>query len=244
MSAEEEDGAGGIPEWVVTFGDMMSLLLTFFIMLVSLSEIKQEEMFQAMVESMRQQFGHDSSTASLSPGNIRPRTAQMARLSSMGRAMRANIMQGGNKVEAPVGDEFKVRSIRQGDRTNVGTVLTFEPHKSELTTEHLKALARVQSKLGGKPQRIEVRGHTSRRPADDKYRDNWDLAYERCRAVTAELHKMEFDLKRIRISVAGEHEPVTADAQSRLLHKNDRVEIFLLDELAESLRKDNQRKRK
>ncbi|MGI9443328.1 MAG: flagellar motor protein MotB [Rubripirellula sp.] len=27
----------GIPEWVVTFGDMMSLLLTFFIMLVSLS---------------------------------------------------------------------------------------------------------------------------------------------------------------------------------------------------------------
>jgi chemotaxis protein MotB len=26
-----------IPEWVVTFGDMMSLLLTFFIMLVSLS---------------------------------------------------------------------------------------------------------------------------------------------------------------------------------------------------------------
>ena len=37
-----EDQGGGIPEWVVTFGDMMSLLLTFFIMLVSLSEIKEE----------------------------------------------------------------------------------------------------------------------------------------------------------------------------------------------------------
>ena len=46
--AEEEDSGGGIPEWVVTFGDMMSLLLTFFIMLVSLSEIKQEEKFQAI----------------------------------------------------------------------------------------------------------------------------------------------------------------------------------------------------
>ena len=42
----EEDPPMGIPEWVVTFGDMMSLLLTFFIMLVSMSEMKQEEKFQ------------------------------------------------------------------------------------------------------------------------------------------------------------------------------------------------------
>ena len=42
----EEEEEVGIPEWVVTFGDMMSLLLTFFIMLVSLSEIKEEEKYQ------------------------------------------------------------------------------------------------------------------------------------------------------------------------------------------------------
>ncbi|MCA9240906.1 MAG: flagellar motor protein MotB, partial [Planctomycetales bacterium] len=34
--AVEEEPPPGIPEWVVTFGDMMSLLLTFFIMLVSM----------------------------------------------------------------------------------------------------------------------------------------------------------------------------------------------------------------
>ena len=39
---QEEESGGGIPEWVVTFGDMMSLLLTFFIMLVSLSEMKDD----------------------------------------------------------------------------------------------------------------------------------------------------------------------------------------------------------
>ena len=64
MALEEDDGGGGdIPEWVVTFGDMMSLLLTFFIMLVSLSEIKQEEKYQAMVESLTQRFGYDRSPA-------------------------------------------------------------------------------------------------------------------------------------------------------------------------------------
>ena len=55
MAIEEEPEAG-IPEWVVTFGDMMSLLLTFFIMLVSMSEIKEEERFQALVQSMRRQL--------------------------------------------------------------------------------------------------------------------------------------------------------------------------------------------
>ncbi|MBL4886213.1 MAG: flagellar motor protein MotB, partial [Planctomycetaceae bacterium] len=35
----DDDEPPGVPEWVVTYGDMMSLLLTFFIMLVSLSEV-------------------------------------------------------------------------------------------------------------------------------------------------------------------------------------------------------------
>ena len=46
----EEDAPPGVPEWVVTYGDMMSLLLTFFIMLVSLSEIVAEK---AISDSVR-----------------------------------------------------------------------------------------------------------------------------------------------------------------------------------------------
>ena len=53
MMIEEQEGPG-IPEWVVTFGDMMSLLLTFFIMLLSMSEMKQEERYQAMVIDPKQ----------------------------------------------------------------------------------------------------------------------------------------------------------------------------------------------
>ncbi|MEQ8837538.1 MAG: flagellar motor protein MotB, partial [Lacipirellulaceae bacterium] len=91
----EEEPEPGIPEWVVTFGDMMSLLLTFFIMLVSMSEIKEDEQYQAMVESIREQFGHDMSQASLAPGEIRPRTAQNPSLSEMGRAKKKDTKSGG-----------------------------------------------------------------------------------------------------------------------------------------------------
>ena len=67
MAIAEEEKAG-VPEWVVTFGDMMSLLLTFFIMLVSMSEIKEEKRYQAMVESLRKRFGHDTTIMALIPG--------------------------------------------------------------------------------------------------------------------------------------------------------------------------------
>ena len=64
----EEPEEKGIPEWVVTFGDMMSLLLTFFIMLVSLSEIKDDETYQKLVDSVQREFGYSRSSESLSPG--------------------------------------------------------------------------------------------------------------------------------------------------------------------------------
>ena len=49
----EEDAPPGVPEWVVTYGDMMSLLLTFFIMLVSMSELKDEGKNRAALNSMK-----------------------------------------------------------------------------------------------------------------------------------------------------------------------------------------------
>jgi chemotaxis protein MotB len=46
-----------VPEWFVTFADMMSLLLALFVMLVSFSEIKEVERFEALSNSLRGQFG-------------------------------------------------------------------------------------------------------------------------------------------------------------------------------------------
>lgn len=49
----EEEGA---PTWMVTFGDMMSLLLTFFILLYSMSELRQER-FVLASQSLREAMG-------------------------------------------------------------------------------------------------------------------------------------------------------------------------------------------
>ena len=63
----EDDGPPGVPEWVVTYGDMMSLLLTFFIMLVSLSEVIAEKKYRAVLEALDQHMNGGYSTAPSSP---------------------------------------------------------------------------------------------------------------------------------------------------------------------------------
>ncbi|HUG67082.1 MAG TPA: flagellar motor protein MotB [Pirellulaceae bacterium] len=232
--AVEEEVPIGIPEWVVTFGDMMSLLLTFFIMLVSLSEMKEEEKYQALVESMQEQFGHVSSQVSLIPGDLRPRNSRLAKTATMGRAKRLDTMRGGDKVQAPTGDHTRVVIVRPGTKTGIGTVIYFEEGIAELTDEHRAVLSQQGAVMQGKSQKIDVRGHTSHKPvaADRGLRDNWDLAYQRSRNVMQYLiQDLNIDARRIRMSVAGPYEPAHIGTDENKLRQNPRVEVYMLDEV-------------
>ena len=237
MAVEEEE-AIGIPEWVVTFGDMMSLLLTFFIMLVSLSEMKEEEKYQAMVQSMKEQFGYSKAQASLIPGDLRPRNSALSKTATMGRAKRLDTLRGGDKVQAPVGENPRVVIVRPGTRTGIGTVIYFDEGTADLTEEHRIVLSQQGAVMQGKSQKIEVRGHTSHKPVTPSSRisDNWDLAYQRSRNVMQYLiQDLNIDARRIRMSVAGPHEPAHIGTDEKKLRQNPRVEVYMLDEVISDL---------
>src|SRR5438067_123560 len=79
--AVEEDPPPAVPEWVVSFGDMMSLLLTFFIMLVSMSEIrKDDDKFQAFLIALKSKFGDDMEKLMMGIGTGRPVMQQLIAL--------------------------------------------------------------------------------------------------------------------------------------------------------------------
>lgn len=226
---DEEEEVPGIPEWVVTFGDMMSLLLTFFIMLVSMSEIKEEKKFQAMLESMRRQFGHESSMASMIPGNSTPMNSSMQSIASMGRAKRKDIMRGGNKVKSVAGEDNLVRTIRPGKDTTVGGTIFFGEDSAELTEETRARLREIAQQIAGKPQKVEVRGHTSRKPVAGGG-DHWSLAYERCHVAMQYLIEQGIDPERIRLGSAGAHEPLDTNIKRESRQRNARVEVLMWDE--------------
>ena len=228
----------GIPEWVVTFGDMMSLLLTFFIMLVSLSEIKEEETYQALVDSMQQQFGYQRTLDALAPGESKPRQTTYSVQSTTGRAKKKDTAKGGVPDKAPVGEERMVRIVRPGQMTAVGSVVFFEEGSEKLSKAAQSVIRNAAEQLRGKPQKIEVRGHTSAEYAtrtagtDDAVM----LGFRRAAAVRRYLVEKEgIESARFRISSAADSEPMSRTAGGSTMAGNPRVEVFLLDETVEDL---------
>lgn len=226
---EVEEDVPGIPEWVVTFGDMMSLLLTFFIMLVSMSEMKEEDKFQAMMESMRRQFGPDATIIASMPGDSPPMNSSMDSMASMGRAKRKDIMRGGNKVKAVAGEDNLVLTIRPGKDTTVGGTVFFSEDSSELTNESRARLREISQQIAGKPQKVEIRGHTSRKPVTGGG-DHWLLAYQRCRNAMDYLVEIGLNPERIRLGSAGAHEPLDTSIDTESRQRNARVEVLMWDE--------------
>lgn len=55
MARKKADG-GGVPEWLVTFADLMSLLVCFFVLIISFS-IQDQEKLQVVAGSMKDAFG-------------------------------------------------------------------------------------------------------------------------------------------------------------------------------------------
>lgn len=190
----------GAPDWFVTYADMMSLLLTFFIMLAAMSELKSDPKVVQAVESMQKQFGREGTGAGLQLRG--PRAAPTSGVIPSGR-------------QAPLG----------------GRIYFAEDSAMMSDDERIK-LRLLQEQFQGKLQRIEVRGHTTRRPmpADSAFHDHWELAFARCRAVAEQLTALGIDPRRIRLGVAGGNEPAATGDDPVARRENSRVEVFLLNE--------------
>ncbi len=230
--SQTQDDSGGVPEWVVTFGDMMSLLLTFFIMLFSMSEIKENERFQATVESLRKTFGYEASLASILPGDFSSQNSDFQTVSSLARTKRDNLMSGKAREDAPVGDAERVTSLRQKSDPLVAGMVPFEEGNDRLTEKDETILNEIYGRIAGIPQRIEIVGHTTNHPlpAGAPIGDHWDLAYTRARKVKDYLVKRGIKSKRIRIAVAAGNELKYRGIDPIEQKKNPRVEIKLLSE--------------
>ncbi|MCA9116318.1 MAG: OmpA family protein [Planctomycetaceae bacterium] len=224
----DDEAPPGVPEWVVTYGDMMSLLLTFFIMLVSMSEIKDEGSNRAMLDSIREAFGATMSDASGVPGDGFQTTSAMNRLTSQGMRSSGGVEQD-NRQSAGSGGRWKsVQSISQGQVATIGAPVYFERFSTELTELARDNLNVLIQAMAGKPNRIVVRGHASAEPLppDSPWLDPLELSFARAEQVADYLMSRGIPRERVIVSGVGNSEPHVISPDQSL---NRRAEIFIAD---------------
>jgi chemotaxis protein MotB len=236
--AIQEDPPPAIPEWIVTYGDMMSLLLTFFIMLAGMSEIKKNEKFQGVADALEQQFGFDQTQEARIPGEYEARRTEYHEMTAAGRARKDRWRDAGNKRRASPGEMKQVSTVRPTDTPVPSAVIYFDELSTELTSEAKTQLASAMQQFLGKPQKLEIRGHTTYRPVDTaRWSDHMELGYARARVVARYLEEeLKVEPERLRVSSVGFHEPVTLSFEERISKKNARVEIIGLTEFVEEFR--------
>ena len=59
----DDELADRTPPWLITYSDLMTLLLVLFVLLFSLSEFRQSEKFQGVARAVHAKFGHQDRPA-------------------------------------------------------------------------------------------------------------------------------------------------------------------------------------
>lgn len=145
----EEEAPPGVPEWVVTYGDMMSLLLTFFIMLVSMSELKDEGKNRAALNSMKEVFGPMDGTSGV-PGRSFASRSAYEHMSSKSENKKTGLEKGSIDSAGGGGPESSVETVNHGEIVTVGGSIEFEQFDTgfrETTQADVRAIRDAERQL-------------------------------------------------------------------------------------------------
>jgi chemotaxis protein MotB len=231
---KESSGGGGCPDYMMTFGDMMSLLLCFFVMLVSLSKIKEDDVFRAALESIRQAFGYTTSPSQI-PGEY-SNTNAMTLIERIQDEITIKNRKDGQRGEAEdqksqIGRSSTVRTIRDGLKITVGGMALFENGTAVLLDEGKEELESLAERITGYKNRILIRGHTSRTPLPQgsPFENKMALAYARAMAVREFMIANDVEGIRLNVEACGDHEPKVTHAPKGFggQQPNQRVEIIV-----------------
>jgi len=220
----------GAPRWMVTFSDLVTLVLVFFILLFSMSQIDIIK-FQALAESMRdKQFldFYPSIVPLDGEGENKQKEGNIDSDESLNSLLK--------EVESYL-DANGLNNVIVANRTERGVVLVlqeqalFRSGEAEIVNESNAFLDKVGELLGDLPNLVKVEGHTDNRPiTTDRYPSNWELSAARAGAVIRYLiENYQHDPTRFIAVGYGDTRPIVPNSGPDNWQKNRRVEIVISD---------------
>jgi chemotaxis protein MotB len=227
-------GKGG-GAWKVAYADFVTAMMAFF--MVMWISAQNKPLKQAVARYFEDPFGtsKDPQSASLSGPvgaiTIGPyETGRGPSRNATNPALKSdaeNDQKPGGLAKPP-----RLLVFNPADRPRKGTNVPFPEDTAELDAAGRAYLDALVPLIMGKANKIEIRGHASRKPLPEgaPFKDNWQLSYARCQAVMAYLVEKGIAAERIRLSQAAEHEPYTLRRKRYWQAQNARVEVFPLSE--------------
>ncbi len=207
----------GIPAWVLTFADLMSLLLAFFVLLFSFSEMDKAK-YKQVAGSMKEAFGIQREIKVKEPpkginiiaqefsagtpdektlqNDLRQHTTddfrQYLRIPDTD-LVKENLQDEKNRLRLALAEEIDggFVEVEIVDETIVIRILergSFSSGSTDLIEPFRSLIAKMAKTIGNNPGGVVVSGHTDSVPiSTGKFRSNWELSASRAVTVLHEL---------------------------------------------------------
>ncbi len=225
--------------WLVSYADLLTLLLAFFVVLFASSvndKKKTAKMALAMQTAFDQKgiFDAHAKTPPLAPGagtsSADQKPIEMPLETPEENKGAGAVRKAIERSIAPALQQHLVRVLDADDglTLSLDSAGFFPSGSAEVREEALPILTRIAASLPQGPLRVE--GHTDNRPIHtERFRSNWDLSTARASAI-AEVLMRDSTVRPANFSIAGysEFHPVADNDTEAGRAANRRVDIVLI----------------
>jgi chemotaxis protein MotB len=220
--------------WLVTYADMITLLLAVFIVMYALSDTNLRK-FNAFAQSLSAAFNTDvlsgSSQFTVTEGQSNTADASAGPTSvgfvgtdaqTLATSLKNFAIQNGFETSV------SVDTVPEGIAIRIKANLLFQAGRATLDPPSFSLLAEVAAVIKPLPQRVRIEGNTDSTPVSGPlFRDNFELSGARALAVLHYLVDQGVDPTRLAMAGNGDNNPLPGTQPAD--EANRRVEIFVLN---------------
>jgi chemotaxis protein MotB len=218
----------GSPEWMTTYGDMVTLLLCFFILLYSYSVIDVQK-FAQIISSIQVSFLGEKGIMEQS---IEPSKGEMIELSLDHKFQDVLVTYQTVKEylkEEGLEQDVKIRIEDRGVVLEIEDRILFDSARADIRREAEQMLVKVAGILAKLPNKILVEGHTDNIPINTVFfPSNWELSVARAVRVVRFLSEaVNLPSERFIATGYGQYQPIASNETAEGRAKNRRVNIVI-----------------
>lgn len=234
-----------LPGWLAAFGDLMSLLLCFFVLLLSMSSMDAKKVSEAI--------GSLSGAMSVLEGGTQTEISTKRMQESTPMDSQEETSDGVNRVQEAIGEaneimekgqgaEISLEEAQEGFVIELPASLLFKSGSATIENEDallfLKRMALIIEELPNN-MIVSVQGHTDDQGpgASSSFKDNWELSSARAISVLQELLLDGVEPNRVNAAGFAQYSPIATNATESGREKNRRVELHFYGKKSENKEK-------
>lgn len=212
--------------FLVSWADMITLLLVFFIYLYSISDLDISKFLQAQ-ESMNKEFNLQASNSFLKDFKTREKKLQELK-SAFIQSIEVNQLT----KHVTISQQLDYLEI------NLTSKILFESGSASLINEAQYILEHISELLAINEGQIIIEGHTDNQPIKTlQFPSNWELSSARAAAVARYFTSLGIAPHRLQTVGYGEHRPVSDNHSPENRAKNRRIKILIKYDFLSDLQK-------